>query len=210
MLRLLLIPMVALTLMFGAAIGSIRAQPDDTAYRQSLRDFLLPPQGCAAPCWQGIRPNETTLTEALALLESRGWSGSVNFQRGMAMDTGLLVVQWSGQQPSFINSQRPAIFWIEANVVERMSIALTIPYGAAWLSLSPPEQGAVSLGSVSTPILSHYAAYTADDFVLYSGMSCPLTPQRLWDARIELLLGMTDEFDLSEYDLAGWLHDPVC
>ena len=214
MLRFLLMPMLALTLLFGAAIGSIRAQPDDAAYRQAVRDFLLPPLDCPSPCWQGIRPGITTLNEALELLDSRGWTGTINFHRGMAMDTGLLLMEWSGQQPAFIDPEQPALFWIEANIVERMAVRMNIPYADAWRSLSMPERGAVSIGSTSPPIFNHYAGYhdtaAGVDFVLYSAENCPFNPQRLWNARFDFLLGATQDFDFSEYDLPLWLHDPVC
>jgi hypothetical protein len=46
----------------GATVVVVRAQPPEAA------PFLVPPQGCADPCWQGIQPGVTGITSAQSLL----------------------------------------------------------------------------------------------------------------------------------------------
>ena len=54
----------------SALTGLIRAQPYDSG---ALAAFFAPPEGCPAPCWQGIRPGLTTASnETLRLLPSMG------------------------------------------------------------------------------------------------------------------------------------------
>jgi len=56
-----------ITLAFSTLIFLIRAQTYDDV---ELRTFLTPPEGCSAPCFMGIRPGETTVGEAIALLNA--------------------------------------------------------------------------------------------------------------------------------------------
>src|SRR5690606_25048567 len=70
MFRLLLRPILLLTLLAALTIVLIRAQPYDDS---DLRAFLTPPEGCPAPCFMGIRPGVTTVEEAIAILEGHEW-----------------------------------------------------------------------------------------------------------------------------------------
>jgi hypothetical protein len=65
---------LTLTALLLLPVLLIRAQPYDG---QSLRSFLLPPQGCPMPCFMGIRPGVTMAWDALALLESSDQVGRV-------------------------------------------------------------------------------------------------------------------------------------
>jgi hypothetical protein len=61
---------LVITTLCTLTLAAIRAQPYDDS---ELRAFLLPPEGCAAPCFMGIRPGVTTGDEAIAILERTGW-----------------------------------------------------------------------------------------------------------------------------------------
>ena len=58
---------LVLTVLLALPVLLIRAQPYDD---HELRALLTPPEGCAAPCFMGIRPGETMAWEAIAMLES--------------------------------------------------------------------------------------------------------------------------------------------
>ncbi|MBZ0287899.1 MAG: hypothetical protein K8I30_09820 [Anaerolineae bacterium] len=70
MTRLLLQITITLAALLSAAVFLIRAQPQDVS---ALRTLLTPPPGCASPCFMGIRPGVTSLTEARIILHERGW-----------------------------------------------------------------------------------------------------------------------------------------
>jgi hypothetical protein len=65
--RILFTVTLCLVLTFSSAMLIIRAQPYQDG---GLSRFLLPPDGCAAPCWSGIRPGETTVTGSSAFLHN--------------------------------------------------------------------------------------------------------------------------------------------
>lgn len=58
---------LCLVLIFASVMLLIRTQPYQDG---GLSAFLLPPDDCPAPCWSGIRPGETTLTDSSALLQN--------------------------------------------------------------------------------------------------------------------------------------------
>src|SRR5262245_5414800 len=51
---------LVLTGLFTAALLVIRVQPYDD---HDLRAFLTPPYGCPTPCWMGIRPGTTPVSD---------------------------------------------------------------------------------------------------------------------------------------------------
>jgi hypothetical protein len=58
------------TLLTAGLVGLIHTQfYDDT----EVRDLLLPPATCPAPCFMGIRPGVTTYDEAVEILEAHSW-----------------------------------------------------------------------------------------------------------------------------------------
>jgi hypothetical protein len=58
-----------LTLIFGTAIGLVRARPYDDP---EMRGFLTPPQGCAAPCFLGVQPGVTSVDDAITIGSQAG------------------------------------------------------------------------------------------------------------------------------------------
>lgn len=68
--RLLLRLALVLIGVFTAGAVVIQLVPYDDSER---RAFLLPPAGCPAPCWQGIRPGVTTVEETITMLEAQHW-----------------------------------------------------------------------------------------------------------------------------------------
>src|SRR4051794_17887749 len=80
-------------LIFVLMIVAFRIQPRDD---RAMRAFFTPQQGCAAPCFLGIRPGVTTREEALALLKAHPWVGEIS-ERG-----DIIGWIWNGEQPAFL------------------------------------------------------------------------------------------------------------
>src|SRR5262245_33903103 len=64
--RLLLKLLIPLTLTLTLLVALVQARPHDDS---DLRDLLLPPEGCPAPCWLGVRPGVTRLDAAAGMME---------------------------------------------------------------------------------------------------------------------------------------------
>src|SRR5215213_884779 len=89
--RLLLRYIVLITTLCALAIGVIHAQPN---YDGDLRAFLLPPEGCATPCFMGIRPGVTTTQEAVERLQDSDWVSRI-FDSTITQGGGYGQIRWN-------------------------------------------------------------------------------------------------------------------
>jgi hypothetical protein len=120
MFRLILRPVLLLTLLSALPVVLIRAQLYDDS---DLRAFLIAPAGCPAPCFMGIRPGVTTPEEANRILEQLGWTQT---------DT-----QWPIRSSLswYWNSQQS--FWIDAQINGIMGDTMD---GSAYLEIRTPAR----------------------------------------------------------------------
>ncbi len=121
-----------------ATLLTIRAIPYDNS---ELREFLTPPEGCAAPCFMGIQPGVTTVNEAVAILKSHEWVGKVD---DLIVETERQVEwSWNGSQPPLMNEQsRPYLYGLVGGKV--ISIHLFVSNTMVelwWLYGQPITQG---------------------------------------------------------------------
>jgi hypothetical protein len=140
MLRLLLRPILLLTLLAALPIVLIRAQPYDDS---DLRTFLTPPEGCPAPCFMGIRPGVTTVDEAVTILEGQEWVQSVRAFQG-ANDESDLIINWKqccANQPAWLNYHTSALIEQRSGIVIAVEYALLIDLtvGDLYAALGKPE-----------------------------------------------------------------------
>lgn len=212
-------PVLILVASFTALIGLIRTQP---YHGGELDAFLHPPDACKMPCWQGIRPGETTLDETLSLLNAHPWvKDIVVYEQVYTQGIGFIRWRWSGQQPEIINSQYRGNLFLINSVVQTISIPTSASFGDVWLLLDRPGKGIVSLGGVTRSRqqavyrASHQAVYEYPQGVLnaQSVLTCPLQPSSFWQAAVNFQLGNNSgglNF-VKNYDLPGWFQtQPVC
>jgi hypothetical protein len=114
---------------FVFAIIPIHTQPYDDA---ELRAFLLPPDGCAPPCWQGIRPGVTSMARAAILLEQ---THSIDYDIYPGAIQGEGFINWR----TFDRSITGSIRFIRGTVVnvEIEGIHLL----EIWFLLGDPDRG---------------------------------------------------------------------
>jgi len=101
MTRLLLRFTLGLMIVLGSATIAVHAlvAPD-----WNVLNMLLPPD-CAAPCFLGVRPGQTTLRQAIPLLNHHPYISGL---RGEQSSTGAYTtyrIRWSGQQPDWIDTR---------------------------------------------------------------------------------------------------------
>jgi hypothetical protein len=177
MLRLWLRLVVPLLLLSGALVAGVRARP--AADAPSLRAFFIPPAGCAAPCWLGIRPGVTTVDEALALLHAHEWVAGVR-QSGVFYD-----LQWSGSQPAWIDSGFHSHFRANGRLVDAIRIRTTLPNGLIFALLGQPDSGVIN-----TPLnqagLRHTARYEHSGAEISSLTACPMRRDSVWHTPVEV------------------------
>jgi hypothetical protein len=147
--RLLLGFVVLVTLLFSAAIVMIRAQP---LAEGPLADFLNPPPGCPAPCFLGVRPNKTTIAQALAILRANPLVDDVRIEHHYAGQS--IVWRWREGDDIY----RRYAFRVQRNLVTRVVLPSNITLGELRLVLGEPE----SLTAAFTNEYLERAAFVLD------------------------------------------------
>jgi len=92
--------------------------------------MFVPPRGCAAPCFIGIRLNETVAEDAVAHLEAHPWVGEVE------LDTtrGYIRWNWGPASPRYLNHFRENQIVLQRETMRVATITLRVdaPTGAVW------------------------------------------------------------------------------
>ncbi len=199
------------TLLFAVMIGAVHALPgeDDT-----LAAFIAPPEGCPAPCWQGIRPGITTVGEAFDILERHAWIDHMIVTESFgARGNGFIGWAWSGQQPAPIDGRLRGAMWVSDNVVQSVRIPTTISFGALWLRFQRPAKGSFRLAldaQAMDHVVIHMAAYPDYKFVAWNEVTCPLRMADFWGAPMSIQFTNTPSADLAEYRLPDMAFGSPC
>jgi hypothetical protein len=206
-----------LALTFVLALAASQAQQRD----DDVRTFLLPPEGCEAPCWQGIRPGVTTLDEAVALLEANPWVERVIVDTDSPFT--FIYLDWNDQAPIFarnVSPRLPLYMWVRRGFVQLIVVPTLIPYGDVWSLLGAPATGTFAVSGYRTsmtlgarPNTRHTAIYYDGRVVVDTRVYCPVNPTLFWEAPVTISYSS----DLTEpliadkrYDLVDWLFSPPC
>lgn len=151
------------------AVLLVRATPYDDA---ALRDFLTPPQDCAAPCFMGIQVGITTVDEAVTILRAHPW---VSDLREFGRDVSW---RWSGEQPLYLDGKRTGWLLGYEGVVFSLKMTTTISLGDIWLHTYPESGRVFSEVSSATP----FSVYRAPNlqYALIFSLDSPCPPARFW------------------------------
>lgn len=171
---------IALALAFGAS----RPAPDFAP--------LLGETPCAAPCWHGITPGDTTPARAVALLEQ---DPSVD---AIVTNVDSASWWWNGSQaPVFRHQAQPfdgrMLFDSDdaGGPVNGLALMTTLTVGDLYLKLGPPRSQTLHLAEPpSPPFVIYEARYNGVS--LFATLACPLSPAALWNAPAGLIYGKAD------------------
>lgn len=171
---------------FAALTVTMFALNTGTFTNEELIDLLTPPNSCEAPCWQGIRPGETTADEAFDMLTANTWVMDV------AATPGKLSWWWNGEQPGVYDDSGRAFHGrIELGDVDGIETVVAIvletnvPYGDIALTLgdadgltlySVPETETTRSGVVQV------ANFEDNGIYAFTLLGCPLQVTDFWAA----------------------------
>jgi hypothetical protein len=177
---LLLKAALSFTLFAASLVGLIHAQSyDDT----QVRDLLLPPDTCPMPCFMGIRPGVTTYDEVVVILDAHPWVKRFeNYGDG-----AINIVQWTGVQPTYIDTSRPVYMrFSNAGVVNDIDIITTLDAGYVHLLLGEPS--AVQLGILggAAPTIYVTNIYSQLFLNLTTRVDCPLDYKRFLESPVRI------------------------
>jgi hypothetical protein len=185
MIMKLLVVVTALSLTFAALIGVIRAQPIDAD--ADLRDLLMPPTGCASPCFLGIQPGVTSRREAIALLRAHPWVTSVEAE-GPAV-----IWQWRDDLTVFATANEP-MFFSFMDVVSEIHVDTRVPIWRLWLMLGQPDRERIApsrvmiaRGGQRVTALQQARVYAEFGALVSTYIDCSDRPDALWKAQARLV-----------------------
>jgi hypothetical protein len=186
MMRLWLALFGKVGLLCALALGAIRAIPREDA---ALYALLAAPDGCAAPCFLGIRPGETTRTQALAILRAHPYVDQV--------EDDALGVSWRWKRPPQLGSLpdsspgAPLFARIDysGEAVGSIHMETSITWGDFLLLFGSPDQ--VASVNISAPSVRYHmfgAVYREQAFEIQTMTRCPInSPQAMWYSTVYMV-----------------------
>ncbi len=192
-----------LSMSFMLFIQLLRLQAYDSA---AVTAFLSARQDCTAPCWEGIQPGETRVTEALRILQGHAWVVDV---RPVGREISWA---WSGGQPAWIDaSKRGSLvtFWDRVS-----SIMIPTSLRAGDLVLAGEHAESVSVTPLTgTRLIGHLAVYNR--YALYNQITCPLSLASVWEQPAAMIIDRRILFDDNRqtggYNVPLWWRElPEC
>jgi hypothetical protein len=167
-----------LTGVFVMVFGVIRMQPNNNA---DILALLMPPQGCPAPCFLGVRPGRTTSAEAVAVLEQHEWIAAVE------PSADFLDLRWSGTQPGFLDSDARNYLHVAWYAIGEIRLATTLSLGDLWVALGQPEAG-FAVPTASGSGFNQHLIYRQLGVEVGSFVRCSAQRQDLWHVPVEIRL----------------------
>ena len=115
----------------------IHAQPYDDS---ELRAFLMPPEGCPAPCFMGIRPGVTTVNDARGFLQA---------QPSLADTVGLnppFGLRFRANHPhDLIADSIYSYLEMQNGIVRWLRVHTNISVGEIWAAYGQPDWATAAL-----------------------------------------------------------------
>lgn len=120
---------------------------------QSIRTFLAAPDGCAAPCFMGVRLGVTLGADAQTIMAAHPWveAGSIYVAEDTTRHFMWMSWRWSAASPSFLTGTGYMTYSPQEGDgrIRDIQIRTTLPFGAVWLALGMPDAGSVGLEHVA-------------------------------------------------------------
>lgn len=192
--RILIITGLSLSVFFTAALLLIRAQPYDDS---ELRAFIVPSDGCDAPCFIGIRPGVTRVGDAIAILESHQWVETVLMVAPDPRASQRINWQWRDDAPFFVQSgklRNGGTLFVQQGIVQNIDVMTGIPLGTLWLRWGIPEKYtslAQTGGPIGGPLPPRSLTYVYHDIIVIGWTECA-NFRRFWEAKTEMIFGDPD------------------
>ncbi|MEP6986101.1 MAG: hypothetical protein ABI970_10910 [Chloroflexota bacterium] len=186
-----------LLFLFTGIIAVIRVQPFDD---HTIRTILLP-SDCSAPCFMGIQPGVTQISEVYTLLEANPWVGKISSHIytgccGIALDWW-----WNGKQPAALENGKNTVYFVfdpatGIQKVQNVAIHTQIAAGYAILDLGAwSKDDAGALQGLDHAYVEVF--YPQQSVQVSTLVPCPLSRWRLWDAP------MTMAFNRDSWNMSG-------
>jgi hypothetical protein len=159
-------------------------------------DLSLPTasDSCALPCFMGIQPDVTRMSEAIALLENHEWVSQVSITSYNKVELDQIAWTWLENAPLILQAHEHRIagrIFAEQGVVRNIEFRTRIPLGDLWLEWGLPEiyttlaqtSGPALAPQPPKPITLIYA-----DKIVIAGKDCPYL-HNFWEGKTSIIVG---------------------
>ncbi len=174
--RLLFKSAFALVIVFMSFISVIRARPYSD---NDFRSFFLPPEDCLKPCWQGIRPGNTTINEAVMILETSAWAQNI------VVDKRKISWLWRGNHPESVDTDTPGTMYISNNRIAAIIVPINVAFGDLQLFFGQPRWR--SAGKFNHNVSVQFT-YPHEYLTLSVRLECPMNIVSFWNAQPEIVI----------------------
>ena len=192
-------PALLFNMLFTTLIGINGLRP---YHNQTLENLLGSIESCETICWSGIRPGFTSLSALRQELSNHAWVGGQEYNASTPPNSGALVWTWNLPPDVPLDESRRGIAGLRVGIVTYIQLPTRLTYGEFWLARGQPLRGqTLGLGSGrSYNSLRHYVAYSAgDEFQVRIIVTCPFNAVSIWNAPVDIWLGMQSDIPLSDY-----------
>lgn len=207
-------------LLIGAFIVLIAATRPPIQPNTTLREALFP-HNCAAPCFIGVRPGQTSLADAAAILRAHPWVKDVRIEGDV--NRTFLRWSWTGEPSAALNTEsvglRPFMS-ASRDVIQLIYLPTHIPYGDVWNWLGAPERAGIALTgrqSSYSPdgswrFVDHAATYFDGRIEAATLTACPFDVESFWRSPVIFLYSAprTPRPDLRDHAQPVWLTHQPC
>lgn len=188
--RLIIITVLVFLGSLTVAVAQSRVSANDPA--SALNELLTPPDGCSMPCWHGIQPGSTTVTEAAEILQA------LPFIDDVRVASGMISWWWSDSRPSvYVQTGRAFDGRIETAMIngeDRVtSIVLqtTMTLGQMELALGDPDSRTLHTVHPENDRQSdgvvHVAHYGSVN--VFNILTCPMDVVDFWNSPVYVAFG---------------------
>lgn len=126
---------LALALFWGASVLLLVLLHLRPFTDPDLQAATTPPDGCAVPCFVGIRPGTTTTTQAIDILAKHAWIGDVYYSfSGQDFAFG-----WNGTQPAIFSDQSTVWVGVQGDFVRSLAVSTQATLASFWLTYGQPD-----------------------------------------------------------------------
>lgn len=122
----------------------IRAQTYDS---DALTTFLSPADGCHAPCFLGIVPGQTTVEEAVHILQQHEWVADVIESN----EFNRIVVVWRPVPHPVIDTDALGRLRFAGGIIDSINIQTHVAFADLWLGYGPPDRAQRNLVGDNRP-----------------------------------------------------------
>ena len=158
-------------LLFTAVFLLLRIQP----YNDLGLRHLLTPTDCPASCFLGIRPEETTVKEALERLRSSQWISGID-NRVIDNTYGYINWAWTSDKPDWIRANTRGEIAAYEGRVRTIVLYTNFQLGDTQLTFGlPNSEGFNPVSRQNRKYILYFRFYQPRGFVVMSWQPCEMT-----------------------------------